>query len=87
MPAMPLEAFPPTAVLPPEAVAAFVGFTAPMNFTGLPTVSVPCGFSTDGLPLGLQLVGPMDTEATLIRAAHAYEAATDWHNAWPPEVA
>jgi aspartyl-tRNA(Asn)/glutamyl-tRNA(Gln) amidotransferase subunit A len=53
-------------------------FTAPVNLAGLPAVSVRCGFSTAGLPIGLQLIGrPLD-EARLLRAAHAYERATPW---------
>lgn len=84
LPAMPLEDFPPTVVLPPEAVASFVGFSAPMNFSGHPTISVPCGQSSEGLPLGLQLVGRHHDETTLIRVAQAYEQATDWHRLLPP---
>lgn len=83
LPAMPLEDFPPTQILPPEAVASFVGFTAPMNFSGHPTISVPCGLSSENLPLGLQLVGNYDAEALLITAAHAYEQATQWHTQIP----
>ncbi|HIG40260.1 MAG: amidase [bacterium] len=84
LPAMPLEQFPPTQVLPPEAVASFVGFTAPMNFSGHPTISIPCGSSSDNLPLGLQLVGNYNAEAKLITAAHTFEQATDWHRRKPP---
>jgi amidase len=84
-PAMPLSEFGPTDVLPPEAVASFVGFCAPMNFTGIPTVSVPCGFSIGFLPIGLQFVGPRHAEPLLIQAAYAYEQATTWHTAQPPE--
>jgi aspartyl-tRNA(Asn)/glutamyl-tRNA(Gln) amidotransferase subunit A len=52
--------------------------------TGLPAVSVPCGFSAGGLPIGLQLIGrPLD-EPTLLRAAHAYEQATPWHQRRAP---
>ena len=53
------------------------------NLTGLPAVSVPCGFSKQGLPIGLQLVGRLFDEATLLRAANAYEQATDWHKIHP----
>ncbi len=83
LPAMSLEDFPPTQILPPEVVASFVGFTAPMNFSGHPTISVPCGLSSENLPLGLQLVGNYDSEALLITAAHAYEQATQWHTQIP----
>ncbi|MBL4836647.1 MAG: amidase [Kordiimonadaceae bacterium] len=83
LPAMPLDEFPADLVLPPEEVAAFVGFAAPMNFTGHPTISVPCGMSSEGLPLGLQFVGRHNDEATLIGAAYAYEQATEWHTLIP----
>ena len=83
-PAMPLSEFGPTTVLPAEAVASFTGLTAPMNFTGLPTISVPCGFSTEHLPIGLQFVGPYHSEPTLIQAAYAYEQSTQWHQEVPP---
>ena len=84
LPAMPLEEFPPQLVLPPEAVAGFVGFTAPTNFSGHPTISVPCGLTADKLPVGLQLIGTHGDERTIIRAAHAYERATQWHHVSPP---
>jgi len=45
---------------------------------GVPAISLPCGFS-NGLPLGLQLMAPAFGEETLLRVAHAYEQATDWH--------
>jgi len=51
--------------------------TLPVNIAGLPGLSVPCGFS-DGLPVGLQLIGPHFSEETLLRTAHAYESATGW---------
>lgn len=52
--------------------------TAPFNLTGLPAISVPCGFTRSGLPIGLQIVGPAWGEAIVLRAARAYEAATPW---------
>lgn len=52
--------------------------TMPFNFTGLPAVSTPCGFSEDGLPIGLQIVGRAFDEATVLQIADAYERATDW---------
>ena len=54
-------------------------FTAPADFAGTPTISVPCGFNAAGAPLSLQLVGRDRGEATLCRIAHAYEQATEWH--------
>jgi amidase len=84
-PPMDLRDFPPRRVLPPEAVPSILTFTAPFNFSGNPAISVPCGFTVDGLPLSLQLVGRHGEEATIIRAAHAFERATEWH-ARAPEV-
>ena len=54
------------------------------NLTGGPAVSVPCGFSKAGLPVGLQLVGRQFDDATVLRAAHAYESATGWRDMHPP---
>jgi amidase len=62
-------------------------FTMPFDVSGSPTISVPCGLSTDGLPLSLQLIAGDFEEATLCTVAHAYEQATDWHARHPPEVA
>ena len=53
--------------------------TAPFDYSGSPTISVPCGFAQGDMPLSLQLVGRHFEEATLIRAAAAYESATSWH--------
>ncbi len=57
--------------------------TVPANIVGIPAISVPCGFA-HGLPVGLQLMGPALSEAMLLRVAHAYEQATDWHRVRPP---
>lgn len=51
---------------------------------GLPAISVPCGFSADGLPIGLSLAGSAYADATVLQAAYAYESATDWHTRRPP---
>jgi len=58
-------------------------YTIPVNLAGLPGVSIPCGFA-DGLPIGLQLIGRPFDEPTVLRAAHAYEQATQWHVRRPP---
>ena len=54
--------------------------TIPANMAGIPAISLPCGFS-NGLPIGLQLMAPAFGEEVLLRAAHAYEQATEWHTA------
>jgi len=59
-------------------------FTIPVNLAGLPGVSIPGGFTQAGLPIGLQLIAPAFDEATLLRAAHAYQTVTDWHTRRPP---
>jgi aspartyl-tRNA(Asn)/glutamyl-tRNA(Gln) amidotransferase subunit A len=58
-------------------------FTIPQPLAGVPALSVPCGFSADGLPIGLQLIGKPFDEATLFRVGAAYEAATDWRSRRP----
>lgn len=60
--------------------------TAPFNATLLPAISVPCGLSTTGLPVGLQIAGRPFDEMTVLRVAHAYEQATDWHLRRPPAI-
>ncbi len=58
-------------------------FTVSINITGLPGLSVPCGLSKTGLPIGLQLIGKAFDEAILLRTAYAYERATEWHKQKP----
>ena len=57
--------------------------TAPFNKYGIPTISIPCGFTRDGLPIGLQISGPPGGEAMVLQLASAYERATDWHQKHP----
>jgi aspartyl-tRNA(Asn)/glutamyl-tRNA(Gln) amidotransferase subunit A len=57
---------------------------APFNMSGLPALALPCGFGANGLPISLQLAGRPFDEATVLRAGHAYEQATDWHRRRPP---
>jgi aspartyl-tRNA(Asn)/glutamyl-tRNA(Gln) amidotransferase subunit A len=59
-------------------------FTAPFNVLGLPAMNVPCGFSADGMPIGLQIVGRAWDEASVLRAGQAFESATEWHLRKPP---
>ncbi len=61
-----------------SVMAPLTRYTRVFNLTGLPAISVPCGFSSEGLPMGLQLAGRAWDEATVLRAAYAYEAATEW---------
>ena len=65
---------------------ALLRLTRPGNLSGLPAISIPCGFSSEGLPIGLQLIGRRFEETTLLRAAYAYEQATPWHLAFPPDA-
>ena len=60
-------------------MATEVSFTRPFNLTGNPSLSVPCGFSPDGLPVGMQISGRLHEDATVLRVAHAYEQVTPWH--------
>ena len=81
----------PGAPRPPEAFATMdpneqnlrPNFTNPFNLTGLPAISVPCGFTDRNLPAGLQLIAPPFDEATALRVAYAYEQATEWHTSRP----
>jgi amidase len=89
-PAMPTPPFPvtPEGLYGPLPDGGFsmarLRFTAPYNFNGAPTLSVPCGLSRDGLPLSLQFVGKHLGEPLLCRLGHAYEQATEWHTLRPP---
>jgi aspartyl-tRNA(Asn)/glutamyl-tRNA(Gln) amidotransferase subunit A len=62
-------------------------FTVTCNIAGIPGLSMPCGFSAGGLPIGLQLLGPIFSEQTLLRTARQYELAHDWTKRRPPLVA
>ena len=66
------------------ALAGRVSFTGPFNLAGVPALSVPCGFSSENLPMGLQIVGRPFAEETVMKVAYAYEKNTDWHTRKPP---
>jgi aspartyl-tRNA(Asn)/glutamyl-tRNA(Gln) amidotransferase subunit A len=59
--------------------------TSPFSVLYWPSVSVPCGFMREGLPAGLQISGKPGADATVLRLAHAYEQATQWHKRVPSE--
>jgi aspartyl-tRNA(Asn)/glutamyl-tRNA(Gln) amidotransferase subunit A len=63
---------------------ALLRLMRPFNLTGLPAMSIPCGFTPTGLPIGVQIAGKPFDEATVLRVAHAYEQQTDWHRRQPP---
>ena len=65
------------------ALALLSRLTRPFNLTGTPTVSVPCGFTSSGMPVGIQIAGRAFDETTVLRAASAYEQATAWHKRRP----
>jgi aspartyl-tRNA(Asn)/glutamyl-tRNA(Gln) amidotransferase subunit A len=82
----------PTTPVPPPTIEEAVRLgietelirnTSPFNVYGLPSISVPCGFTRSGLPIGLQISGPRFGEAKVLTLAHAYEQATDWHTRRP----
>ena len=79
-PTAPTVAFPIGAVSDPLEMKLNDILTIPANMAGIPAISLPCGFS-NGLPIGLQMMAPAFGEETLLRAAHAYEQATEWHTA------
>lgn len=59
-------------------------FLCPQPMAGIPALSVPCGFSKEGLPIGLQIMGPQWEEGRVLQVGHAYEEATEWHQKSPP---
>ena len=91
----------PTSPILPPAISEFTGDrngsvdfvnrnirnTSPFDVYGWPTISVPCGFSASGLPIGLQISAAVGQDAVVLQLAHAYEQATDWHNRRPPGIA
>jgi aspartyl-tRNA(Asn)/glutamyl-tRNA(Gln) amidotransferase subunit A len=70
-----------------QAAARFFtrrSYTTPVSLAGTPAISVPCGFTTARLPIGLQIAGRLFDEPTVLRVAWAYEQATPWHRERPP---
>ncbi|RMF89787.1 MAG: Asp-tRNA(Asn)/Glu-tRNA(Gln) amidotransferase subunit GatA [Nitrospinota bacterium] len=66
-----------------EVLKILSRLTRPWNLTGQPVISLPCGFTQSGLPIGLQIVGKAFAETTILRIAHAYERHTPWHEQRP----
>jgi len=89
-PTMPLPAFAAGEDFPaeingkPMTYLGWTAFTYPFNLTGHPAASVPCGFTGDGLPVGLQIVGRWRDDATVLRASAAFEEAAPWAHTLPP---
>ena len=58
--------------------------TVPLNLAGLPGISIPCGTSSKGMPIGLQIIGKALDEETILRAAYTYEQSQDYHKELAP---
>jgi aspartyl-tRNA(Asn)/glutamyl-tRNA(Gln) amidotransferase subunit A len=86
-PTLPRTALEIGAAVSREPAEAWNRLTVPFNLTGLPTISLPCGFDPEGLPIGLQIAGRAFDEATVVRVARAYERDTEWHRRRPPGAA
>jgi aspartyl-tRNA(Asn)/glutamyl-tRNA(Gln) amidotransferase subunit A len=87
-PTLPIPAFEAGKLAPddPDKTGKWVNWTPfsyPFNLTQQPAASVPCGFTSDGLPAGLHIIGRMFDDRTVLRAAQAYQTATDWHERHP----
>jgi aspartyl-tRNA(Asn)/glutamyl-tRNA(Gln) amidotransferase subunit A len=82
-PTSPVPAFKIGGKADPLAMYLLDIYTIGVNLAGLPGISVPCGFTKSGLPIGAQLIGPPFREAELLAVAHAYEQAHDWKNKFP----
>jgi amidase len=80
---VPLQEFSPQGILARQEIEVLLRHTMPFNLTGSPTISLPCGVSSEGLPISLQLIGRHDDEGLVMRAGHAYEQATKWHERRP----
>jgi aspartyl-tRNA(Asn)/glutamyl-tRNA(Gln) amidotransferase subunit A len=67
----------------PEVIGSIIRCTLPVSYLGLPALSVPAGFTSNGLPGAFQLIGRPFSEARLLALGHAYQGATDWHERVP----
>jgi aspartyl-tRNA(Asn)/glutamyl-tRNA(Gln) amidotransferase subunit A len=81
-PTLPITAFPTGSDAPADSGSpdwtSWTPYTYPFNLTQQPALSLPCGLTAAGLPVGLQIVGPRHSDALVLRAGRAYEAATSW---------
>jgi len=66
-----------------DLITAVMRYNALPALTGMPALSVPCGFSEDGLPIGMQIIGRAFDETTVFRIGHGYQMLTDWHTREP----
>jgi aspartyl-tRNA(Asn)/glutamyl-tRNA(Gln) amidotransferase subunit A len=85
-PTSPIVAFPKGDKSDPLSMYLCDVLTLPVNLAGLPGISIPCGLS-EGMPVGLQVIGPRLQDARVLRVANSYERATAWHTQMPPAVA
>jgi aspartyl-tRNA(Asn)/glutamyl-tRNA(Gln) amidotransferase subunit A len=83
LPTTPIPAPPIEGTQAIEAVRRLTRFTAPFNLAGLPALSVPCGFTHENLPIGLQIISKHWGEAKALQAGHTFERVTEWHNRRP----
>jgi len=67
-----------------EQAGRLTRFTSPFNLTGLPALSLPCGFTSEGLPIGLQILSGAWQETKVLNLGYAFEQVTEWHNRFPP---
>lgn len=75
---------PPPLVRERGPTAALLRYTGPFNRSGQPALTVPCGFSREGLPIGMMIIGKRFQEGMVLRIGHAYQQATEWHKRRPP---
>jgi amidase len=68
----------------PHYIAGRLRYTAPFDMSGHPTLTLPGALTSDGVPVGFQIVGRAFDETTILAAGHAYQQATDWHLKRPP---
>ena len=90
-PTLPLPAFPVGHDVPDGSASpdwtSWTPYTYPFNMTQQPALSVPCGFTGAGLPVGLQIIGARHADALVLRVGQAYQSATDWHRHTPKLIA